>query len=144
MSTPKEITFTLEGKPVDAAAVPKPGPDGVLVPVPVYGPEFGGPFVLRWPSILDRGVIGGRLTAFFEREGVENPFGIDAMVYGLMHAIVFFDVLATTKPSWVSLDLPATPDAELALLRAFAIARETIGAEKKTSIEPGAPASNAP
>ncbi len=133
MPLPKEISFTLEGEPRLLPDPTAPPPAADAPPRPVFGPEFAGTFVLRWPTARDRQELGIGLTAYFQRMGVADIAGVPGMTYGIAASVAFFERLAKEKPAWFSLDAPDSADLELAILRAHQIAEEKLAAEKKSS-----------
>jgi hypothetical protein len=155
MPLPKEITFTLEGEPVvppdprkaeapPAPSTDTPGGDVALAaptPVvgPVFGPEFGGLFTIRMPTIADYLVSEGRGHAYLERVGVQDQASMarhQQLAVSLAEALGFFDTLAVVRPEWCSLNAPAD-DTILAIVRAYHVANERIAAAKKKPVADG-------
>ncbi len=122
----------------DDVYLPERTEDGVKLPAEKFAPEFGGGFVLKWPTLADTGLINGRYTAYWQAQGVSDPSGVGITVSQLIYAIFFFDVLATQKPAWVSESTKDTPKFRRAMMRALVRAQELTAEEKKTSGADGA------
>lgn len=140
MDIPKAIEFSIEHE-VYAPAVNGGEPEK-------FGPDFAGLFRLRWPTRGDKQAIAGRFTAYWQAQGVIDPGGLQATEYIQAMAMATFEVLCDpnkkgpdglsgTKPPWCSLDAPAIPKLDAAILRAYDIARGRMEGEKKSSDDAG-------
>jgi len=136
---PKDLVFTIEGRPIPAGwVVPppsKPAEGGVPAvtqpPAPVFGPEYAGQFKLKYPRAMDRLRMAGASTRAWELRGVDNPGRVPPLELQIQDAFAFFEVLGLEKPDWFS---PEAPDSGLlfaAVLTAHRIAEEEIIAAKK-------------
>lgn len=112
--------------------------DGVTKPPEKFGPDFGGAFKLKWPTLADQGRISARSTAYWQAQGVSDPSGVALVIQQLVYALFFFEVLATQKPAWVAETTQDSPKFRRAMMRALVMAQERIGEEKKTSDDAGA------
>lgn len=134
------IAFSID----DETYLPERIEDGVKKPAEKFGPDFGGAFRLKWPTLGDHGRIAARWTAYWQMQGVPDPTtGVPMEISQLIHAIFLFEVLATQKPDWVSETTTDSPKFRRAMLRALVMAQQRIGEEKKTSDGAGATTSPA-
>lgn len=128
MKIPSEITFTLQGA-TKFRGPQEPAPDAP--PLPTFGEAFGGQFRLRWPTGLDLTAISAKCVAHYQRLGVERASENDPS-WMRTESVMFIEHLKLDVPEWWrGYDYPAFPDMELAVLRAYSLALETMDTEKK-------------
>ncbi len=128
------IAFSLD----DEIYLPERIEQGVKRLPEKFAPDFGGSFQLKWPTLGDQARISARWAGYWQAQGVSDPnAGVPMMIGQLMHAIFFFEVLATRKPDWVSETTQDSPKFRRAMLRALVLAQQRIGEEKKTSDDAG-------
>lgn len=155
---PKDISFTLEGKPIPPGWVAPPAPAAPAAtttevaatgtttppPAPTFGPEFGGTFKIKYPRALDRMRIAGLTTRAWELRGVDSPSRVPSLELQMQDAFTFFEVLGVETPEWLN---PEAPDAALfvaAILAAHRVAEEELVAAKKKFDGNGASSSGTP
>ena len=101
----------------------------------LYGPEYAGSFVVKYPTFAQTLEIPTRTTAAIERFGVRNAAGIPGWAYDLYSAIAYLGVLAVEKPAWFAgVDtLEGTDKAISAVLCAARLAERKLAEGKKKS-----------
>jgi len=125
------LRFTLEGEP---RAFP-----GQTKPEGTFGPEFGGEFQLKRPTLLDRIDAQGYARAFTEKRYGIDAAALDGETYLLVVAWFSLQSITEVRPAWLEqgLDAEDSPDLVQAIMRAAWIARERLAARKKKSAPSG-------
>lgn len=129
-----EITFSMDAEVYLPA---RKGDAGEEIPAELYGPDFGGTFVLRWPSWDDDAIVAARVAAIFQSRGANDAFSVGTIQQQTATALVFFGLLAKEKPAWCDANRPVSPKGRFAIARAYELAYEKINAEKKSSADAG-------
>src|SRR5262249_19156679 len=134
MALPTTVSFTLEGKAVVPAAIFRLMTPAQQAQAKTFGPEHGGTFVIRWPTIRDRIDVDPLLGDYIQRMGIGDLERAPEIVKLVAEAIHFFDVLGQERPAWAQ---PNGLDDGLlvtAMLRAKEVAEETFLEAKKKSV----------